>query len=67
MAGAKTGSNKKHTNQRTRMLDGKKVIAVLYNGRALGHGKYFTGEVDNKLICDDNGKPLPIKEIGNLI
>lgn len=65
MAGAKTGI-KKNTGQRVRMLNGKKVVAVLYNGRALGHGKYFAGEVDNKLICDENGKPFPIQEVGHL-
>jgi len=65
MAAPKTSAQKGF--QRQRMLDGQPVKPVLYNGRAAGMGKYFTGEVGGKLICDDNGKPLPISEIGQLV
>lgn len=57
---------KKQEGQKVRMLDGKVVKPVLYIGRAVGHGKYFTGEVDGKLVCDDSGKPLPFRQIGEL-
>jgi len=52
--------------QKVRKLNGVIVRRVLYNGRGVGHGKYFTGEVDDILIVDDNGKPVPIEKIGNL-
>lgn len=56
----------KGNTQKVRMLDGKIVKTVLYIGRALGHGKYFTGEVDGQLVCDSEGKPLPFNQIGEL-
>lgn len=49
-----------------RMLDGKIVSAVLYNGRGIGHGKYMTGEVDEKLVTDKNGKPMYLHDIGQI-
>lgn len=67
MASAKTGGNKKTDGLRIRMLDGKKVIPVLYNGRAVGHGKYFAAEVDGKFILDANGKPMEFKQVGELV
>jgi hypothetical protein len=65
MAAPKTSAQK--GIQRQRILDGQPVKAVLYNGRAAGMGKYFTGEVNGKLICDSQGRPLPISEIGQLV
>ena len=50
-----------------RMLNGEVVQAVLYNGRAKGHGKYFTGSVKDNLILDENNKPLPFSKIGELV
>jgi hypothetical protein len=67
MAGAKTGGNKKTAGLRLWMLNGKKITPVLYNGRACGHGKYFAGEVDGKLVVDDDGKPVPFAQIGELV
>jgi hypothetical protein len=65
MAAPKTAAQK--GTQRQRMLNGEPVKTVLYNGRSVGHGKYFTGEVGGNLICDDTGKPLPITDIGQLV
>lgn len=66
MAGAKTGGNKNTVTLKTRKLDGKVVKAVLYNGRANGNGKYFAGEVDGKLVLNEVGVPIPLREIGTL-
>lgn len=52
--------------QRVRKLNGVKVTPVLYNGVACGHGKYFTGAIDNKIIEDENGKPMQYRLIGEL-
>jgi len=76
MADAKVGSKKKGT-QRVRMLDGKVVRPCLYNGRALGHGLYYAGYVEQAdkkgswpsdlFVYDENGKPRPYNEIGELV
>lgn len=63
---AKIGSGKKQP-QKVRKLEGKLVKMVLYNGRNLGHGKYFAGEVDGKLVEDANGKPVQFRSIGELV
>jgi len=59
---AKIGSLKKVSGHR--LLDGKEVIPVLYYGKPVGHGKYMSGKVNNEMICDSNGKPLPYHGIG---
>jgi len=66
MAGAKVGSNKKSAGKQ-RMLNGAPVILVLYNGKSIGHGKYHAGSVAGNLVCDTAGKPLPFKEVGELV
>jgi len=66
MAVAKHGSGKK-LPQKVRKLGEKLVKMVLYNGKAIGHGKYFTGEVDGQLVLDANGKPVPLRSIGELV
>lgn len=67
MAGAKVGSSKNKENQRHRFLNGKKVNPVMYNGRAVGHGKYLAGEVEGKLVLDSTGKPEQYMNIGSLV
>lgn len=52
--------------QRVRKLDGKLVKPVLYNGRAVGHGKFFAASIDGELLLDETGKPIPIREVGAL-
>lgn len=63
---AKVGSSKKD-HGRVRMLNGKKVVPVLYNGHHVGHGKYFAGAVDDVLVLDENGVPRQFREIGELV
>lgn len=64
---AKTGAKKKNYTGRVRMLDGKVVKPVLYNGKSAGLGKYFAGAVNEQLVCDENGKPYYFREIGQLV
>lgn len=66
MAAAKTGSGKK-LPQRIRKLGEKIVKITLYNGRGIGHGKYYAAEVDGRLVVDENGKPLPFRSVGQLV
>jgi hypothetical protein len=65
MAAAKT-AQRKTEGLRIRKLNGKTVIPVLYNGRGVGHGKYFAASVDGALILDENGKPLEFRSVGAL-
>lgn len=53
-------------NARIRKFNGKIVKACLYNGRAIGHGKYFAAEIDGDLVVDENGKPVPFQRCGQL-
>ena len=47
---------------RKRMLDGKEVKPVRFTNNG-GKG-IMTGSVDGELVCDDLGKPLPLRSIG---
>ena len=65
MAGKKVSKNnpgQRQGNERTRMLNGKAVKPVMY-----GKKRLITGEVDGKLVCDNEGNPLPYKSIGELV
>lgn len=58
---AKTANNKgSDSNARVRKLDGKLVIPTLF-------GKYMAGMVDGALVLDSSGKPLPLRQIGQLV
>jgi hypothetical protein len=65
MAAPKTQAQK--GTQKTRMFNGQPVRIVLYNGRALGHGKYFAAEVGGQLISDEEGRPLHYRNVGELV
>lgn len=53
--------------QRVRMLDGEEVKATFYFGSHDGHGNYMAGYVSQgDLICDANGKPIPLRQVGHL-
>lgn len=67
MAGKRTVVKKGDSQRRrVRMLDGKEVKPVLYNGRGIGHGKYFAASIDGQLLCDKDGKPFLFREVGKL-
>jgi hypothetical protein len=51
---------------RVRYTGGKEVKPTLYCGKWEGHGSYMSGTVDGELVCDKNGKPLSLKQIGEL-
>ena len=65
---SKNQRNNRGRGQRTRMYEGKEVKAVMYVGWHAGRGKYMTGSInDGELICDKNGVPLPVREIGYMV
>ena len=42
------------------------VVPTMYDGHNSGNGKYMTGMVNNELVEDKSGKPLPLRQIGIL-
>nr|NDG05751.1 hypothetical protein [Oxalobacteraceae bacterium] len=64
MAAPKTQAQK--GTQKRRMLEGQVVRPVLYNGRNIGHGKYFAAEVNGQLVMDDQGRPMQFRQVGEL-
>jgi hypothetical protein len=62
MAATKTSAQK--GIQKRRMLEGQVVRPVLYNGRAIGQGKYFAAEVNGQLVMDQDGRPMQFRLCG---
>lgn len=46
-----------------RMLNDKEVRPVKYFGKHAGYGTYMAGMIDQELVLDSSGKPLPYKVI----
>lgn len=46
-----------------KQINGKDIKPTWYYGKLVGNGAYFAGTVDNKLICDNNGIPIPYRNI----
>lgn len=63
---ARTAANKKRP-QKIRMLDGKVVKPCWFDGRATNKGKYMAGEINEQLILNEKGIPLPYKSIGQSV
>ena len=55
---------KEKVQNRKRMLNGKEVKPVRFTSNG-GKG-IMTGSIDGELVCDNLGKPLPLKSIGVL-
>ena len=55
---------KEKVQNRKRMLNGKEVKPVRFTSNG-GKG-IMTGSIDGELVCDNLGKPLPLKSIGAL-
>ncbi len=65
MAAPKTQAHK--GTQKRRMLGDQVVRAVLYNGRAIGKGKFMAAEVNGQLVLDENGQPAQYRQTGVLV
>ena len=66
MAAAKIAVKKGQEGQKFRYYNGLQVTPTLYNGRAVGEGKYLSGSVRGELVLDESGIPLKWREIGVL-
>lgn len=64
--GAPASKRRNLEGARVRKLDGEVVRPVLYNGRSVGHGKYFAASVNGQLVLDANEKPVLFREAGTL-
>lgn len=69
--GAKKGATRTAANkkipQRVRMLGDKVVTLVMFDGKNTGRGKYMAGMINEQIILDEKGNPLPYKSIGQLV
>lgn len=69
MGRAKISGRDSKVTQKVRMLDGVVVQSVKFVGHTRpGYGgTYMAGRVNDVLIVDDNGKPIPFSRIGELV
>lgn len=67
MGMAKLATGRGAVVQRKRMLNGEEVKATKYIGSHAGHGNYMAAYNDKGLICDENGKPIPLRNVGQLV
>lgn len=52
---------------RRRMLRKQPVVPTLYDGTAVGKGRFMTGMVDGQLVLDPMTEfPVPLGQIGSL-
>ena len=51
---------------RKRYVDENVVTPCWYHGSREGHGNYMTGHINGVTVCDDAGKPVPFRQIGEL-
>ena len=63
MAGPSKNNPAARQEHRKRMYQGKEFKPCLYDGRAVGKGKYMTGSINGDIIVDSNGKPMPFRSI----
>jgi len=60
---AKATGSKSGVNECYRIHRGKPVMPVMYLGKMIGHGNYMAGTIDDKLVTDKTGRPIPYKFI----
>jgi len=65
-AGSRVPGHKTSIN-RIRMLDGKEVKPIWYCGKWEGLSSYMSGHIDGITVCDNSGKPIPFRSIGQLV
>ena len=66
MGKGKVSKNNVTGSSLKRYVEDDVVVPTMYDGHNSGNGKYMTGMVNNQLVEDSNGKPLPLKVIGVL-
>jgi hypothetical protein len=66
MAISKNSKSNRGAGQRKRFVGDEEVQAVYYYGKHLGHGAFMAGAVNGELILDKDGRPLPLKSVGEL-
>lgn len=59
MAGPSKNNPSARQEHRKLMYNGQEYKPCLYDGRAVGKGKYMTGAIGGEMICDAQGEPIP--------
>jgi hypothetical protein len=64
----KVGSKIGHKTSvlRRRYVGENVVTPTWYHGSREGHGNYMSGQVNGATVCDNAGKPVPFRQIGEL-
>ncbi len=70
---APVSGKKVKTSGKKRVLDGKEIKTVFYDGHHLGHGRYYAGyfpdsgkPVSESLVVDAANRPIPFAQIGEV-
>ena len=57
--GGRRSTYRERAPNRQRVYGGKVVTPVHYSGSQVGHGNYMAGMVNNEIVRDESGKPIP--------
>jgi len=65
MAGkkGKTAVGRRVSNDSYKRINGEVCKPVLFAGKHAGYGTYMAGVVNGEMVVDNNGKPVPYKQI----
>jgi hypothetical protein len=63
MAGPSKNNPTMRETHRKNIYKGQEFRPCLYDGRSVGKGKYMTGSINGDMILDENGKPIPFRNI----
>ena len=66
MAGKKgnnTAARRGMSNDSYKRINGEVCKPVLFAGKHAGYGTYMAGVVNGEMVVDNNGKPIPYKQI----
>lgn len=64
------GAGRRNSCNRKRFIminsEKKFVTPAWYHGSRCGHGNYMAGHINDQLVEDSHGKPIPFRQIGQL-
>ena len=63
MAGPSKNNPGTRQEQKKKFYQGSEVKPCLYDGRAIGKGKYMAGHINGELITDVSDKPMHLGSI----
>lgn len=61
--GNNTAARRGVSNDSYKRVNGEVCKPVLFAGKHAGYGTYMAGVVNGEMVVDNNGKPIPYKQI----